>query len=71
MNDEKKVSLYFRCPNCSEPTSQLRDQIQLEKILEEGEIDLYHILCDHTWKQELGPGEKTNLAGLIEREFQV
>ena len=69
MNDEKKVSLLFICPNCSDLTSQLRDKIQLEKALEEGKIDLYHIICDQSWTQELEPHEKTNIADLIEREF--
>jgi len=69
MNDEKKVSLSFPCPNCLEPTAQLRGRIQLEKALEEGKIDLYHILCNHSWTQELEPHHKTNIADLIEREF--
>ena len=71
MNDEKKVSLLFPCPNCSEPTSQLRDKVQLKKALEEGQIDLYHIRCDHSWTKELESHEKTNIADLIEREFQI
>jgi len=69
MNDEKKVSLLFHCPKCLESTSQLRSKIELEKILEEGKIDLYHIPCDHSWTQELEPHEKINIAGLIERVF--
>ncbi len=69
MNDEKKVSLLFHCPNCSETTAQPRSKIELEKILEEGKIDLYHIPCDHSWAQELEPHEKINIADLIKSVF--
>jgi len=69
MNDEKKVSLLFHCPHCSETTSQPRSKTELEKILEEGKIDLYHIPCDHSWTQELEPHEKTNIADLIKSVF--
>lgn len=71
MNDKKKVSLSFHCPKCSERTSQLRDKIELKNALEEGKMDLYHIRCNHIWTHELEPHEKTNIADLIEREFQV
>jgi len=71
MNDEKKVSLPFDCPNCSEPTVQLRGKTQLEKALEEGKMDLYHIRCNHSWTYVLEPHEKTNIAEMIERDFQT
>ena len=69
MNDEKKVSLLFHCPNCSDRTRQSRSKIELEKVLEEGKIDLYHIPCNQRWTQELEPHEKINIVNLIKSVF--
>ena len=61
MEDEKKALLAFPCPNCSEMTSPAYTKRQLETALEEGDLPVYHIKCDHSWKQKLSPQEMIKL----------
>lgn len=65
MDDEKRVMLTFQCQGCSGIASPSYTKRQLEAALEVGEIDVYHIICDHHWKLKLEPQYRENLKKFI------
>jgi hypothetical protein len=66
---ESKRLLIFTCPHCSEDVRSLLTKRELEEALASSQLRLYHVACDHTWDERLGPQERMNIASLIESEF--
>ncbi len=61
MEDDRRISIGFECPECHEPAErQLRDS-EIEMALEVGEIDFACIKCNHLWKEKLKPQHRENL----------
>lgn len=67
MEDEKRALLVFPCPNCSEIASPAYKKRELETALEVGELPVYHIMCNHSWKRKLSPQEKGNLKNALDK----
>ena len=61
MEDEKRAVLVFPCPNCNGMASPMYTKRELETAIEEGELDVGHIMCFHSWKLKLTPEQKMNL----------
>lgn len=67
MEDEKRALLVFPCPNCSEIASPAYAKRELETALEAGELPVYHIMCNHSWKRKLSPQERINLKNALDK----
>jgi hypothetical protein len=69
MISESKRLQVFTCPHCSEEVRSLLTRRELEEGLRTSRLRLYHLVCDHSWDQPLGPQERTDLANFIKLEF--
>jgi hypothetical protein len=67
MEEEKRTALVFTCPNCLEKASGMYTKRDLETALEVGELSMYDIKCDHSWKEKLGPDEKAHLRDALDK----
>lgn len=63
----KEVTLVFPCPNCSETASPSYTGRELEIALEAGELPVYHITCDHSWKHKLSSQETVHLKTALDK----
>jgi len=61
--------MVFVCPNCSSEVRSLLTKRELEDGLSTSILRLYHVMCDHTWDERLGPQERMNIANFIQTEF--
>jgi len=66
---ESRRLMVFVCPNCSSEVRSLLTKRELEDGLSTSILRLYHVMCDHTWDERLGPQERMNIANFIQTEF--
>lgn len=59
----KMLSFASPCPKCKKLAHQQYETDELKRLLEQDEVNLYCITCDHFWKPN--PSEKSNIANLI------
>jgi len=66
---ESRRLLVFSCPNCSQEVHSLLTKRELEDGLTNSNLHLYHVMCEHSWDERLGPQERQNIASFIQLEF--